>query len=327
MHGTARGRRTRSDPALVDGSATARLRSRNAAGGGAGGRGPQAAPAILITHDIRTTPLRGLAVAPVGRFVRAAPPVRAAVEQARMRTGIDTSVRSLHPVRAGDRLALAGATTSASSRRLTATTPCCTTSATDRAHALRHRYRAVVCADFEAMRAAAYDIVLLEETFGDSVDHGLDHLNLTTFAACWAELRAARRGHVLDRRGRHPPRAPQPTGPELPAGWRTGARAWSDGGSPVSWRLDRQVASRPSPAGPPPGWGPFGQVRGGGASLRRRAARHLRRDEHRRRPATRSGSARVRHASSPPTEALVTVETLDLAALLREAADPCSSTA
>jgi adenosylcobinamide kinase/adenosylcobinamide-phosphate guanylyltransferase len=40
-----------------------------------------------------------------------------------------------------------------------------------------------------AAAAAAYDTVLLEETFGDKADHGTDHLHLTTFADQLRRLR------------------------------------------------------------------------------------------------------------------------------------------
>lgn len=41
----------------------------------------------------------------------------------------------------------------------------------------------------EAVRGAAFDIVLMEETFGDKADHGTDHLDLTAFAAQVRRLR------------------------------------------------------------------------------------------------------------------------------------------
>lgn len=42
-----------------------------------------------------------------------------------------------------------------------------------------------------AVRGAAYDVVLLEETFGRATDHGTGHLDLTTFPAQVARLRDA----------------------------------------------------------------------------------------------------------------------------------------
>jgi adenosylcobinamide kinase / adenosylcobinamide-phosphate guanylyltransferase len=47
-----------------------------------------------------------------------------------------------------------------------------------------------VAADaLDAMRQAAYDIVLLEETFGDWTAHGAQHLDLATFPSTLAQLR------------------------------------------------------------------------------------------------------------------------------------------
>ena len=47
----------------------------------------------------------------------------------------------------------------------------------------------------QTLRSAAYDLVLLEETFGDDPDHGTGHLDLATFPRQLAELRAV--GAVL----------------------------------------------------------------------------------------------------------------------------------
>lgn len=44
-------------------------------------------------------------------------------------------------------------------------------------------------ATLDAMRAAAYDLVLLEETFGEHTGHGTEHLDLVTFPAQLAALR------------------------------------------------------------------------------------------------------------------------------------------
>lgn len=85
-------------------------------------------------------------------------------------------------------------------------------------------------AAYDAMAGAGYDLVLLEETFGDRSDHGTGHLDLTTFPLELAELR--RRGAVTAATDvvavhlghRNPPRA------ELTrrlAGW--GARVVPDG--------------------------------------------------------------------------------------------------
>ena len=48
-----------------------------------------------------------------------------------------------------------------------------------------------------AVRGAAFDIVLLEQTFGDAVDHGTRHLDLETFPAQLRRLRSV--GAVTDR--------------------------------------------------------------------------------------------------------------------------------
>lgn len=52
-------------------------------------------------------------------------------------------------------------------------------------------------ATLDAATGAAYDLVLLEETFGDVTDHGTGHLDLTTFPAAVAALRQV--GAVTDR--------------------------------------------------------------------------------------------------------------------------------
>jgi len=48
---------------------------------------------------------------------------------------------------------------------------------------------------YEAVEGREYDVVLLEETFGDRLDHGTDHLDLSTFPAVLAGLRS--RGAVV----------------------------------------------------------------------------------------------------------------------------------
>ncbi len=45
-------------------------------------------------------------------------------------------------------------------------------------------------ATVEAVRGAAFDVVLMEETFGDKADHGTDHLHLASFAEQLRRLRA-----------------------------------------------------------------------------------------------------------------------------------------
>ncbi len=66
----------------------------------------------------------------------------------------------------------------------------------------------------EAVRAAAFDLVLLEETFGDRTDHGTGHLDLATFPVQLDRLRAigAVGGHtdvVAVHLGHHNPPAQQ----------------------------------------------------------------------------------------------------------------------
>jgi adenosylcobinamide kinase/adenosylcobinamide-phosphate guanylyltransferase len=51
-------------------------------------------------------------------------------------------------------------------------------------------------ASVEAVRDAAFDVVLLEETFGDRTDHGTEHLHLRTFAEQLRRLRGV--GAVVD---------------------------------------------------------------------------------------------------------------------------------
>ena len=51
-------------------------------------------------------------------------------------------------------------------------------------------------ATVESVRGAAFDVVLMEETFGDKADHGTDHLHLATFAEQLRRLRAT--GAVVD---------------------------------------------------------------------------------------------------------------------------------
>ena len=45
--------------------------------------------------------------------------------------------------------------------------------------------------DVEAFRAAAYDVILIEETFGDHADHGTGHLDLSTLPVMLQRLRDA----------------------------------------------------------------------------------------------------------------------------------------
>ena len=51
-------------------------------------------------------------------------------------------------------------------------------------------------ATLDSLAGRAFDVVLLEESFGDQLDHGTDHLDLATFPLAVAALRA--RGAVVD---------------------------------------------------------------------------------------------------------------------------------
>ncbi|SNR34436.1 MBL fold metallo-hydrolase [Blastococcus mobilis] len=69
-------------------------------------------------------------------------------------------------------------------------------------------------ATVEATRGAAYDLVLLEQTFGDVLDHGTSHLDLATFPEQLARLRAvgavtADTDVVAVHLGHHNPPAPE----------------------------------------------------------------------------------------------------------------------
>ena len=115
-------------------------------------------------------------------------------------------------------------------------------------------------------RGAAFDLVLLEETFGDLTHHGTDHLDLATFPEQLRRLRDGRRGHRRHRRRRRPPLAPEPARrrarptarrPGAPGSSTTAPRSAS-AGSRRAARPDagarrrpvRQVAARPSGCSP-----------------------------------------------------------------------------
>ena len=55
--------------------------------------------------------------------------------------------------------------------------------------ALRHRHRAAARRDARGGGGAAFDVVLMEETFGDKADHGTEHLDLAAFAEQVRRLR------------------------------------------------------------------------------------------------------------------------------------------
>jgi adenosylcobinamide kinase / adenosylcobinamide-phosphate guanylyltransferase len=101
-----------------------------------------------------------------------------------------------------------------------------------------------------AVRDAAYDLVLLEETFGDLAEHETDHLHLDAFAEQVARLRSA--GAVTDdtdvvavHLSHHNPPTPE-LGRRL-ADW--GARVVDDG-TPVSGPRDVADGGPSAPPGP-----------------------------------------------------------------------------
>ena len=57
---------------------------------------------------------------------------------------------------------------------------------------------------------ATYDLVLLEETFGDLAEHDADHHDLDVLPSDAGHPPAAGRRPRADARRRHPPRPPQP---------------------------------------------------------------------------------------------------------------------
>lgn len=117
------------------------------------------------------------------------------VERARMWLAPDTPVR-FHTVRPGDILDLAGGRVTALAAAHIpgavlydlATPTARVLYATDTGP--------LPAATLAAARDAAYDVVLLEQTFGDHVDHGTAHLDLVTFAEQVRRLRAV--GAVTD---------------------------------------------------------------------------------------------------------------------------------
>ena len=92
-------------------------------------------------------------------------------------------------------------------------------------------------------RGAAFDVVLLEETFGDHVTHGTDHLDLRTFPDQLRRLRAAGAVTPRHRRGRRTPLPPQPADRRArPTGWRPGAPASSTTAPRCGARHRRAIA-------------------------------------------------------------------------------------
>ncbi|MFO0744052.1 MAG: bifunctional adenosylcobinamide kinase/adenosylcobinamide-phosphate guanylyltransferase, partial [Myxococcota bacterium] len=169
------------------------------------------------------------------------------------------------------------------------------------------------------VRGAAYDVVLLEETFGDRLDHGTGHLDLATFPRELARLRAAGAVHdgtdvVAVHLGHH-----NPAGPELDrrlAAW--GARTLPDGALLTAGQA------------PAPPRGPRRSLVTGGArsGKSREAERRLLAEPHVRYVATsgdRAGdaewAARVAAHRARRPEGWTTVETLDVAGVLLDASD------
>ena len=175
----------------------------------------------------------------------------------------------------------------------------------------------------QTLRHSAYDLVLLEETFGDVADHGTGHLDLATFPRLLADLRAV--GAVLpatDVVAVHLGHGNPPT-PELSrrlAAW--GARVVSDGttltvreGAPRAAAVPRRTL-----------------VVGGARSVKSREAERLLAAEptvtyvatSRPELAARDSEWAERvaaHRHRRPASWL-TVETLDVAKVLREATGP-----
>ena len=162
-------------------------------------------------------------------------------------------------------------------------------------------------ATVEAVRDAAFDVVLLEETFGDHVTHGTEHLDLGTFPEQVRRLRAVGAVHdATDLVAVHLSHHNPPTA-ELArrlAAW--GARVVDDGtvlGGPAARRTLVDGRSRPrgvsTVAAPDAGdrGRPVGEVPGGGAAARRRGGRDLRGDglpRRARRRVVRAGPAAPR---------------------------------
>lgn len=174
--------------------------------------------------------------------------------------------------------------------------------------------------DVEALRAAAYDVVFLEETFGDHTGHGTRHLDASTFAEQLRRLRAV--GAVTgttDVVAVHLSHHNPPT-PELErrlADW--GARVVEDG-----TRLTSPPCNAVS------GGGGRTLVMGGARSGKSREAERILADADdvtyvatsHAAPGDPEWEARVaRHRAQRP-DRWTTLETLDLAGLLAEEGGP-----
>ena len=103
-----------------------------------------------------------------------------------------------------------------------------------------------------------FDVVLLDETFGDTTDHGTGHLDLATLPAVAGRPPRVRGGHADHGRRRHAPEPPQPAD----------ARCCAVGSPPSASRLldDLDVIDTAMPGGglarraPRPRRGALGQV-------------------------------------------------------------------
>ena len=119
------------------------------------------------------------------------------VEQARMWLAPDSPVR-FRTVRAGDRLTLGAYDVRVHRARHGAEDACVLFDVTGPGGRLLYATDTGPLPDdtVEAVRGAAYDVLLMEETFGDLGTHGTDHLDLVTFPEQLRRLREA--GAVTD---------------------------------------------------------------------------------------------------------------------------------
>jgi adenosylcobinamide kinase/adenosylcobinamide-phosphate guanylyltransferase len=114
------------------------------------------------------------------------------IEQARMWVAPDSQVNFVE-VSAGDRLALASYDVRVLAARHGEEGACVLYDVTGPGGRLLYATDTGPLPDatVEAVRGAAYDVVLLEETFGDHTTHETDHLDLSTFPDQLRRLRAA----------------------------------------------------------------------------------------------------------------------------------------
>lgn len=113
------------------------------------------------------------------------------IEQARMWVAPDSPVRFV-TVRAGDRLTLAAYDVRVLAARHGEDGACVLFDVAGPGGRLLYATDTGPLPDVtvEAVRDAAFDVVLMEETFGDRTDHGTDHLDLATFPEQLRRLRA-----------------------------------------------------------------------------------------------------------------------------------------